>query len=44
MAACAAILDLLKPLISRAQPDRFLPNFAGRRNEATDVFRMSFNL
>ena len=40
----AAILDSLKSLISLAQLDRFLPNFAGRRIVATDMFPMSFNL
>ena len=37
----AAILDLLKSLISPARFDRFLPNFAGRRIEAIDMFSMS---
>jgi len=40
----AAILDPLKSLISPAQLDGFLPNFADRRIEATDMFPMSFNL
>ena len=40
----AAILDLLKSLISPARLDRFLPNFAGRRIEAMDMFTMSFHL
>jgi len=39
----AAILDLLKQLISPARLNRFRPNFAGYRNEAIDMFRMSFN-
>ena len=34
MAGCAAILDLLKSLISSERLDRFLPNFAGRRVKA----------
>ena len=37
----AAILDLLKSLISPARLDRFLPNFADRRTEAIDMFPMS---
>ena len=40
----AAILDLLKSLISPAQLERFLPNFAARRTEAIDMFPVSFNL
>ena len=38
------ILDLLKSLIFLAQLDRFLPNFAGRRIEATDMFPMCFKV
>ena len=40
----AAILDLLKSSISPARLDQFLPNFARRRIEATDMFLMSFSL
>ena len=40
----AAILDLLKSLMSLARLDRFLPNFAGRRIEAIDMFPMRFKL
>ena len=36
--------DFLKSLISPAKLDRFLPNFADHRIEATDMFPMSFNL
>ena len=36
--------DFLKSLISQAKLDRFLPNFADHRIEATDMFPMSFNL
>ena len=42
MAAVSTILNLLKSLISLARLDRFLPNFAGRRIEATNMFPMSF--
>jgi hypothetical protein len=38
------ILDLLKSLTFLAQLDRLLPNLAGRRIEATDMFPMCFNL
>ena len=38
------ILDLLKSLTFLAQLDRFLPNFACRRTEATDMFWMSLTL
>ena len=34
----------LKPVISPSWLDRLLPNFAGRRTEAIDMFPMSFNL
>ena len=37
----AAILDLQKSLISPETFDRFLPNFAGRRTEATGMFPIS---
>ena len=40
----AAILDLPKSVISPEQLDRFLPNFAGRRTEDTDMLPMSFNV
>ena len=42
--AAAAILDLVKSLISPAGFHRLLPNYAGRRIEATDMFPMCFNL
>ena len=38
------ILVLLKSLTFLAQLDRLLPNLAGRRIEATDMFPMCFNL
>ena len=39
-----AIFGLLKPIISPAQFDRFLPNFAGRCTEPMDMSTMSLNL
>ena len=40
----AAILDLLKSIISPAGLDRIAQNFADRRIEPIDMFPMSFNL
>ncbi len=40
----AAILDIVKPVISPALPDQFLPNLAVPCIVAIDKFRMSFNL